>query len=82
MKQLFYFTAPWCTHCVAMEPTIAQLQQRGIHVEKINIDYELDRAKQAGVQSIPTLVLAQNGQELKRISGIRTTEQIINFYNS
>ena len=53
MKQLFYFTAPWCGPCQALGPIMDKVGQQ-IHVEKINIDYETDRARTANVMSVPS----------------------------
>lgn len=82
MKKLYYFSAGWCSNCEVITPAINQAISRGIPIEIINIDYELDRAKRAGVQSIPTVIMAQGEREIKRFTGPRTLEQIIQFYNS
>lgn len=82
MKTLFYFTSPWCEPCEKFGPIMDMVAQQGIAVEKINIDYESDRAKAARVLSIPTVVLAENSQEIKRFVGARTFQQVIDFYNN
>ena len=78
MKQLFLFTAEWCPGCKTLEPTMDRIKST-IPVEKINIDYESDRARAANVMSIPTVVLAENGQEIKRFVGAKTYEQVLEF---
>jgi thioredoxin 1 len=80
MKQLFYFYGDWCEPCQTLGPIMAKVAQQ-IPVEKINIDYEADRTKSANVMSVPTVVLAQNGQELRRFVGVRSFEQIMQFIN-
>jgi thioredoxin 1 len=80
MKQIFYFTAPWCQPCQTLGPIMDKVSQH-ISVEKINIDYEMDRARSANVSSVPTVVLAQNGQEISRFVGVRSYEQIMQFIN-
>ena len=80
MKQIFYFTAPWCQPCQALGPIMDKASQH-IPVEKINIDYEIDRARSANVMSVPTVVLAENGQELRRFVGARSYEQVMQFIN-
>jgi thioredoxin-like negative regulator of GroEL len=50
-------------------------------VEKINIDYEMDRARSANVMSVPTVILVENGQEVRRFTGVRSYEQVIQFIN-
>ena len=54
----------------------------GIPVDKINVDYETDRTVAANVNSVPTVILAQNGVEIKRFTGARTLQQVLDFYNS
>jgi len=78
MKQLFLFTAEWCPGCKTLEPTMDRIKST-IPVEKINIDYESSRAKAANVMSIPTVVLAENGQEIRRFVGAKSYEQILEF---
>ena len=80
MKQIIYFTAPWCQPCQTLGPIMDQVSQQ-ISVEKINIDYETDRARSANVMNIPTVVLAENGQELRRFVGVRSYEQVMQFIN-
>ena len=81
MKTLFYFTAPWCGPCQMFGPIMDTLAQQGIPVEKINVDYEIDRAQAANVVSVPTVVLAVNGQEVRRFNGTKTLQQVLDFYN-
>jgi thioredoxin-like negative regulator of GroEL len=50
-------------------------------VEKINIDYEMDRARSANVGSVPTVILVENGQEVRRFTGARSYEQVMQFIN-
>ena len=81
MKQLFYFTAPWCGPCKMLSPVMDQVSQ-SIPVEKINIDYEIDRAKSANVMSVPTVILVENGQEVRRFVGARSYQDVMNFINN
>ena len=80
MKQIFYFTAPWCQPCQSLGPIMDKVSQQ-MPVEKINIDYEMDRARSANVMSVPTVVLTQNGQEIRRFVGARSYEQVMQFIN-
>jgi len=81
MKQLFYFTAPWCGPCKMLSPVMDQVSQ-SISVEKINIDYEIDRAKSANVMSVPTVILVENGQEVRRFVGARSYQDVMQFINN
>lgn len=80
MKKLFYFTAPWCGPCRMLGPVMDEVS-KDIPVEKINIDYEVDRARAANVSSVPTVVLVENEQEVRRFVGARSRQQINEFIN-
>ena len=78
MKQIFLFTAEWCPSCKILEPTMDKIKSI-IPVEKINIEYETDRTKAANVTSVPTVVLVENGEEIRRFYGPRSYEQVLEF---
>jgi thioredoxin 1 len=80
MKKIFYFTAPWCEPCQVLGPIMDRVAGQ-ISVEKVNIDYEMDRARTANVGSVPTVILVENGQEVRRFTGMRSQEQIMQFIN-
>jgi thioredoxin 1 len=80
MKKLFYFTAPWCGPCKMLSPIMDEVSQT-ILVEKINIDYEMDRARAANVMSVPTVILVENDQEVRRFIGAKSLQQIKDFIN-
>jgi thioredoxin-like negative regulator of GroEL len=80
MKQLWYFTADWCAPCKALGPTMNRVAEQ-IQVNKINIDYEADVVQKYGVRNIPTVVLVENGQEVRRFSGNRSYNDVMNFIN-
>jgi thioredoxin len=81
MKQLFYFSAEWCVPCQTLGPIMDQIATQ-ISVQKINIDYEADITTKYGVRSIPTVVLVENGQEVRRFTGARSYNDILNFINN
>ncbi len=81
MKQLILFSADWCEHCQALKATLSVVKQQGISVQEVNVDQDLKRAKSANVQNIPTVVLAENEQEIRRFTGAKTFNEIIQFYN-
>ena len=81
MKQLWYFSAPWCGPCKMFGPTMDRVSSQGIQVNKINIDYEADAVTKYGVRSVPTTILVENGKELRRFVGAKSENQVIEFYN-
>jgi thioredoxin-like negative regulator of GroEL len=52
-----------------------------VHVEKINVDYEADLITKYGVRNIPTVILVENGQEVRRFTGARSFNDVMNFIN-
>ena len=80
MRQVFYFTAPWCEPCQVLGPIMDKVSKQ-VRVEKVNIDYEMDRARGANVGSVPTVILVENGQEVRRFVGARSYEQVMQFIN-
>ena len=80
-KEIYYYSAPWCQPCETLGPIMEQVN-RQIPVRKINVDYA-DPAiiSAANVRSVPTVVLVENGQELRRFVGVKTYNQIIDFLN-
>ena len=81
MKELFYYTAPWCNPCQTLGPIMDEVAKQ-IPVRKQNVDY-VDPAilTEAKVQNIPTVVLVENGQELRRFTGVKSFNQIIDWLN-
>jgi thioredoxin 1 len=80
MKQVYYFSASWCQPCQTLGPIMEQVSQQ-VHVEKINVDYEADLITKYGVRNIPTVILVENGQEVRRFTGARSFNDVMNFIN-
>ena len=80
MKQLWYFTEDWCAPCKALGPTMDRVTEQ-IQVNKINIDYEADVTQKYGVRNIPTVILVENGQEVRRFTGNKSYNDVIQFIN-
>lgn len=78
MKKLHYFTSLGCVPCQTFSPIMDQISSV-IQVEKITVDYEMNRAKHANVVSVPTVVLTENGQELRRFVGVKSYQQVLEF---
>ena len=80
MKKIFYFTSLGCVPCQTFSPIMDRVANM-IPVEKITTDYEMDRARGANVMSVPTVILVENGQEVRRFTGARSYEQVMQFIN-
>ncbi len=76
------FWAPWCGPCKMMTPVFkdaaAQLEPR-FRLIKLNTQDDQQAAAQYGIQSIPTLALFKNGQEVKRQAGAMNLQSLISW---
>ena len=66
------FWAPWCGPCHMIAPTLEKLARDfagQIKIAKLNVDENPHHAGVYGVQSIPTLLLVQNGKVVDRLVG-------------
>ena len=80
-KELYYYHAAWCKPCETLGPIMEQVN-RQLPVRKINVDYtDPSVISAANVRNLPTVVLVENGQEVRRFAGVKTYNQIIDFLN-
>ena len=80
MKQILYFSAPWCGPCKQLGPIMESLSSQ-INFKKIDVDNNTELSTKYGVRNIPTLVLLENGEAVNKLSGLQQKEAILNFYN-
>ena len=55
---------------------IAEESPAGVKVCKVNVDEQMDLARQFRVVSIPTLIIFKNGQEVQRMVGVTSKEEL------
>lgn len=77
-KILVDFYANWCGPCKMITPELERVESN-IKVVKVDVDEFEDLAKQYGVMSIPTLVLFNEGKEIKRNIGFLDKDRIEKF---
>ena len=80
MKSLWYFSAPWCGPFKQFGPTMDRVAQSGVTVKKVDVDYTPDVTAKFGIKSVPTVILVENEQEKARFTGVRSFEQVMQFY--
>ncbi|MBS0201949.1 MAG: trypsin-like peptidase domain-containing protein [Planctomycetes bacterium] len=78
---LLDFTATWCQPCQQMSPIVSRLQRQGFAIRKVDVDAERELASRFGVQSIPCFVLVAGGQEIDRVSGVTSEQQLKGMLN-
>jgi len=82
MRQVLYFSAKWCTHCAATTPLIEQVKRGNpSNVMLVDVDYDAALTSQYNVRSVPTTVILENGEEIKRHVGTITSERLNKLIN-
>ncbi|GAA6492681.1 MAG TPA: thioredoxin [Candidatus Bariatricus faecipullorum] len=78
---LLDFWAEWCGPCQMVLPVIEELSNEltDVKVGKVNIDEQMELARQFRVMSIPTLMVIKDGKEVKREIGARSREEILDM---
>ncbi len=68
------FWAEWCGPCKMIAPVLDEIASENsekITVGKVNVDENPDLARRFEVMSIPTLIVFQNGEPIKRLVGAK-----------
>ena len=79
------FWAEWCGPCRMVGPIVEQLAQSlhgKVKVSKLNVDQNQEIAMKYNVQSIPSLILFKNGNEVARTVGLSPKEKYEKFVNN
>lgn len=79
------FWATWCNPCRMLAPVLEELAQEyegRVKVCKTDVDENADLAMMYGIVSVPTLILMKNGQEVERISGLRSLDDLAEFLDA
>ena len=77
-KVLVDFYANWCGPCKMVGPELEKAEGN-IKVVKVDVDEFEDIAREYGVMSIPTLILFEDGKEMKRTIGFIDKDRIEKF---
>jgi hypothetical protein len=80
MKEILYFSAPWCGPCRNFKP-IMESVSNSIPVRFINVDDNPELSAQYNVRSVPMLVFLKDGQEADKTIGVLTETQVKEKWN-
>lgn len=79
-KVLIDFYADWCGPCRMLSGVLEEASEEiDIDIKKLNVDECPNISRKYGVMSIPTIILFQNGKEIKRNIGFINKEQLKEF---
>ena len=73
------FWAPWCGPCRAISPIVEELAgeyQGKVEFAKLNTDDNQRTAMKYGIMAIPTLVLFRGGNEVARVTGVQSKQNL------
>ena len=74
------FYATWCGPCKMFGPIFEEVSnEKDMNFIKLNVDDYSDIAREYGVMSIPTIILFNDGREVKRTTGFMSKEDFMNF---
>ena len=71
--------APWCGPCKIVAPVLEQLASEyagRIKIAQLNVDENPATASQYRIQSIPTMLLFKNGNQVERLVGALPKQEI------
>ncbi|MBQ9181424.1 MAG: thioredoxin [Bacilli bacterium] len=80
-KVLVDFNARWCGPCNMLHPILEELENE-IQIGLVDVDENPDLAREFAVMSIPTLILFDKGNIVKKNIGFMNKEQIVNWLNN
>lgn len=82
---LIDFYATWCGPCRMIAPILEQLAgalQNKVKIGKLDIDSAHNTSAGLQITSVPTLILFKDGQEMKRVVGVKDFDYLMNLINS
>ena len=76
---LLDFWAPWCGPFRMVVPVVEEIakERADIKVGKINVDEQMELARQFNIMSIPTLVVIKDGKIVNQSMGAKSKSAIL-----
>ena len=73
------FWAPWCGPCQMLGPIVEEIaaERSDIIVGKVNVDEEMELAKQFRIVSIPTVIVLKNGEKVATSIGYKPKDDLL-----
>ena len=82
---LVYITAVWCGPCKSFSPIVTEISEsykEKINFFKLDADESSSKVEEFGIKSIPTILIFKDGQEIDRLSGVKSKQNLTNIIES
>ena len=81
MNKLIYISAAWCGPCKQFGPVMNRVAET-IPVQKVDADADTEIVTKYGIRNIPTVLKVNtNGELISKFVGVKTEQQVKDFYN-
>ena len=77
-KVLVDFNATWCGPCRMLKPILEEISN-DYKIVSIDVDENMELAREYGIMTIPCLIVFKDGKEVSRSVGLKTKEDIISM---
>lgn len=80
-KTLVDFWASWCGPCKMLSPIVDEIAETAtdFKVGKVNVDEQIDLAREFSIAAIPTLLVFQNGKVINKSVGLLTKDEVLDL---
>ena len=75
------FWAVWCGPCRMIAPVLDEVAKEGGNfvIAKVNVDENVEIAKEYGISAIPTLLVFKNGELKNKAVGVLSKQEILDL---
>ena len=81
MKELVVVSAVWCPSCLILNKHLKKIKEDiNINITKLDYDLDEDEVEEYNVgDKLPVIILKENNNEVRRLIGEKSYDEIIEF---